>query len=703
MTKLQIIDGGEPVEPERIEVDDRPEVGSWWWVTARERIDDDDLDRGRQWLACVTRLGSNYAKLNGVRFNTRISFDDFHGRCIAEPNPQAFIDRKLDEHKGNVRQLMGEIKRVCAQLGVPMNQALAEAEASSQALATTSDVADAKAYGEALVLAKDETLPELFKQVKEQHAHLATWMKAELIPAEAELKRAQKVTKVIEQKIHTVELYAGLQEELVQIRDGEPAEASTKVHLLQRRCYMDEECLAAYEAGGMDFKSIKAFDKWIARDENMARILPHERCVVAMRVRRFDKDYSDLSAFIRFHLNNANKRTFLYIRNGRQLWRMETSIDFGPELFPRREDSELLGSDEIWIQNNVIISGTPDIISGREREAMIDKYKRSRRRHARHLWQWHNAGKPKDTWTYIAGDDEVYAGWEPGTEHKQHGRPWSSDHDEAKYYDRITPAHLYYDDAMARIQKAAADHNKIAVIVQGLLDRSTCLHPHPPWRLWTAEGFTSGIELVYDASLTITAGEAPSWPEYRRQLNKSLRPGAVTLGQHKAWYEDMTERYGDDRYGGSRGGGWPASVGSGPDHIDTVTDVRGGKLCYAFTRSRSRATWVPSNRPGYIKKAWPDIEVKWWASKALVDEHITCIDAYTPGDFHMFFDDPRTREQYLQWAPVLLTAENWHATRRTAPSTPTTDVNDNGTLKDNKPWPGEAGYKPDEDDEDDDA
>lgn len=42
----------------------------------------------------------------------------------------------------------------------------------------------------------------------------------------------------------------------------------------------------------------------------------------------------------------------------------------------------------------------------------------------------------------------------------------------------------------------------------------------------------------------------------------------------------------------------------------------------------------------------------------------------------MFFDDPRTREQYLQWAPVLLTAENWHATRRTAPSTPTTDVND---------------------------
>jgi hypothetical protein len=37
------------------------------------------------------------------------------------------------------------------------------------------------------------------------------------------------------------------------------------------------------------------------------------------------------------------------------------------------------------------------------------------------------------------------------------------------------------------------------------------------------------------------------------------------------------------------------------------------------------------------------------------------ISAYTPGDFKQFFADPRTRAEYLQWAPLLLTAEDWHS------------------------------------------
>ena len=37
------------------------------------------------------------------------------------------------------------------------------------------------------------------------------------------------------------------------------------------------------------------------------------------------------------------------------------------------------------------------------------------------------------------------------------------------------------------------------------------------------------------------------------------------------------------------------------------------------------------------------------------------MDAYTPGDYKQFYDDPRTRELYLKWAPLLLAAEDWHA------------------------------------------
>jgi hypothetical protein len=41
--------------------------------------------------------------------------------------------------------------------------------------------------------------------------------------------------------------------------------------------------------------------------------------------------------------------------------------------------------------------------------------------------------------------------------------------------------------------------------------------------------------------------------------------------------------------------------------------------------------------------------------------------AYKPGDFHQFFDDPRTHADYLEWAPFLLAAEEYHAGNRKAP------------------------------------
>ncbi len=37
------------------------------------------------------------------------------------------------------------------------------------------------------------------------------------------------------------------------------------------------------------------------------------------------------------------------------------------------------------------------------------------------------------------------------------------------------------------------------------------------------------------------------------------------------------------------------------------------------------------------------------------------VSAYKPGDFKQFYADPRTRAEYLQWAPLLLAAEDWHS------------------------------------------
>lgn len=642
-----------------ITAEDRPEIGSWWWIKG----DDGDrkLDRDGMWLGCVVDVGSNYAKLKGVVYHIRLALDAMPERCVAEPDPESFVAQKLRYHKGQVRELMSEIRGVCARLGVPMTQALAANETST-ALAVAHGLDDVKQYGTALVAAKDQTLPELFKRVKAQHAAMARWMNAELIPAQAELKAAEGVTEAIGNKIHMVELYAGLQEQLVQVREGAPAAVDAKIHLMQRRAYMDEECLAQYEAGGMDFESIKEFDAWLARDANLARLLPHARCIVAFRVRRDDKQYGDeystLADHIRFwHQNDDNEQTFLYIRNGHQLWRMATSIEFDEQLFPRQEDSDLLGQHELWIigrEHNV------EVITGRQRNEKLETHKQQRAAQASLLWQWKRAGKPEDTWEYIAGDHDRY-GRTPGTKHAITGRPdrghWHDIYrDPVADYERLTPENIYYDDVMERVAKAAMDQNRIAVVVQGLLDRSTCLHPHPPWRIWTPDGFAAGVTLVYDVSRAITSGDAPDWQGYRAQLNKGIRVGAHTIGQRAAWMDAMMNDYGSK---------WrDRNVGNGPARIDTIRSLhRDGTATFTFTRERRTPKWVPNpKRPGYLKATYPDITMSWRCPL----KHLTCIDTYTPGDFHMFYDDPRTRADYLKWAPILLAAEDWHHEHRRA-------------------------------------
>jgi hypothetical protein len=647
------------LESERVDLpDDRPPLTSWWWVK-KAGHDESDLDKPGKWLACVVEVGSNYVKVEGVRFHLRIGIDDFYDRCQAEPDPHKFIDSQISKHRDRVRGLMSQIKDLCHRLGVPMRQALAEQETASTALAVAHSVDDVKQYKNELVKAKEKTLPELFRQVKKQHEEMAVWMKAELIPAEAELKSATEVTSVIQEKIHTVELYAGLQEELVQVREGEPADLSAKVHLMQRMHYMDEECLAKYEAGGMDFEDVEAFDEWIGRDGNFGRILPHDRCIVAFRIRRKDKDYGDLNAFIRIRFDQANRKTFLYIRNGRQLWRMSTSISFGTSLFPRREDEDLLGDQELWVMSDGYdLDRTMGVITSRLRDGMIDTYKSRRAYKAQKLWQWHRAGKPNGKWMYTAVGGEGDYKRKAGDQYLEVGCPdgpisWHFDSCYADKYEPLTPSNIYYDDVMARIREAALEHNRIAVIVQGLLDRSTCLHPHPPWRIWTSEGFAAGVELVYDVSLALTPGEALDFEKYREQLNKSLKVGCHTIGQTGVWNVHMKNLNGDKswRHEGRHG--------KGPDWIHQISRMkRDGSCEFRWMRHRSKAKWVNSpNRPGYLKAVYPEIEVKWLCAK----EHLTCVDAYTPGDFHLFYDDPRTRADYLKWAYILLSCEDWHA------------------------------------------
>jgi len=142
-----------------------------------------------------------------------------------------------------------------------------------------------------------------------------------------------KVRKVL----HVAELYLGIDEQIAQIRDGAPAPANEPICIRQMILYMDEEYGDPTD-GGLDWRSIDDFDAWTVKPENTQKVLPEQRGVVALQVRRHMKHCGENSAWAQDAEDRENSRTYLLIRNGEKLYRIWMQEHIHPRLFPRREE-----------------------------------------------------------------------------------------------------------------------------------------------------------------------------------------------------------------------------------------------------------------------------------------------------------------------------------------------------------------------------
>ena len=635
--------------------DDRLKVGDWYWLKQTERrlvgggegdeVDDDYDPDEEEWeevevdpvLSCIVRLGSNYAKLKSVGGSSwRVHFDTFHEECTPEHAPDPIIDGKIGRYQEEVRSLMNEVKQLTAGLGITTSALPDNSESPSQALAVASGTDDIKKHKDALIKAKEKTLPELFDKIEEAHGEMAEWMKAKLIPMEAEAYILRKSTDVIADRIFTVELYAGLCEEVAQLTEGEPAAPGTKLHVYQRRHYMDEECLAQYESGGMDFNSLGEFNRWFTRKDNRTRLLPSERCVVAFRIRRTDKSRTASSIaglLAMFMETEADKQTYLYMRNGERTYLMKTSIDFGEQLFPDKDHSILLGGEKLWM--NRFGHRVDNIVTEAQYLGLMDDYRKERAEYEAADARW-TAATEKERSAHA--DSQGVMMW-PG-----HGP-------QEPEYEPFDQDSLYYDDTAAQIAQTAKDHNRVAVVLQGLLDRSPVFHPHPPWKLWTPEGFKAGIELVYDDSRALTDGDPPDFKAYRSKLAESIEKGTLTIGQEDLWERAMAERENQRRCREYSMTHFTPYGDPGPGLIaEVVKTTRTGKATFGWERERKTYNYY-NNSP---------LPTKFTCSM----NSLLNVDAYKEGDFKVFFADPRTRARYLQWAPQLLAAEDYVVKQR---------------------------------------
>jgi hypothetical protein len=461
---------------------------------------------------------------------------------------------------------------------------------------------------------------------------MGNWMQAPLLAMEAEVKILEPAIAAIKERVFNVELYAGLIEEVKLIKDGVPATISEPIHLFQRRAYMDEECLAEYETGGMEFKDIKQFDKWLIKPDNLKRLLPFPRCVLAFQVRRYEKEraITNLRQFINITfggIKDYDKLTFLYLRNGDQVFRLNTGIEFGSQLFPDLDRSELGGK---VIYARMFANRVQNLTS---EGAYLDLVKRGRE--AKEEYERKKAKtKKKDWWTL--------------------GYP----HSDLNDYVQWTPDSVLYDDISQHVKEQIDKHNRLVLVLQGLLDRSPVFHPHPPWQIWNQDSFNQAVKLIYDDSRALTDGDKPDFEAYRNRLNASLKVGSITVGQQDAWemLEAKKENARRDRdY--RRHNDYPVTRfqpdgNPGPGLLARVTAInKNGRCVYRWTREKLRFGRY-EDRELYHRIP---------CSLALPSPLLLNISAYQKDDFKVFFSDPRSRADYLQWAIFLLTAEEYLA------------------------------------------
>lgn len=599
-------------------------VGQWYWW----KHPYDYQGSAEEYLACVVHVGSNYVEIDPVTSsNVRVHLNDFDKKCRLEPDPEPIIKAKVDHAQARAVRLMGEVHELTARLALGSEPGLTSGASEGQALAKLDANVSADEHKAALIKAKEKTLPELFKGIESAHKTAATWMTAAVIPLKANAEVMKGAINIIEGRIFNVELYAGLTEQVKLIREGEPAGVAEKVHLMQRMHYMDEECLANYEVGGMTFNDLPAFDAWIAK--NMARVLPFPKCMVAFRVRRSQKEFESTGSlwdFINFILEGENdKKTYLYIRNGDRVYRMCTALEFGHQLFPDMKDpnqGELLWVEVFGthIKDTVITQGEYEEMA-REDEA-LEKERQEKYRKA----------SKKDRWQHQFAVEQRVDKYEP-----------------------FNQSSVFYDDILKQETRKLEKHNRIVLILQGLLDRSEVFHPHPTWHIWTPEGFHQALELVYDDTRALVAGGMPDFEAYRKRLNASIGVGTVTIGQDHIWARQEGDKYREKlEKDWRRQGTYAPAVhrpygNPGPGLLARVAEVTKTKCVFKWHRERRVIDpWTRQN-----PKIPCSIQV---ARSALFN-----VDAYTPGDFKQFYDDPRSRALYLKWAPLLIRAEEYKA------------------------------------------
>lgn len=163
-------------------------------------------------------------------------------------------------------------------------------------------------------------------------------LQAKLKGVKAVINKMNKQIENLDYAIQIVETYAGIKEYVQQLSSGVSAGEDTPVVFRQAVIFIDEE-LALVE-DDFDYRKMDKFDDWLLADGNFKKLLPDEKCMVACKPRRTKMEYCD-KEWLNAILNQPNFETLFLIRNGENLYRLESEhIVLGDRMFPNKDEFE---------------------------------------------------------------------------------------------------------------------------------------------------------------------------------------------------------------------------------------------------------------------------------------------------------------------------------------------------------------------------
>lgn len=179
---------------------------------------------------------------------------------------------------------------------------------------------------------KKDQLSKYQKRIEGLQKEMKAWMEC--------LTSFKDITKKLNEVIGNLNLYLGSDEEIIQLANGEPCSLNVPLSIRQLVLYMDEECALNAENGGIDARSISQFDEWLLADpRNLDQVLPEPKGIVCLKPKRKEVEYTK-DSYTNSKLNEANKETYILIRNGANLFRLLTSWQTGDYFFPTKTEFE---------------------------------------------------------------------------------------------------------------------------------------------------------------------------------------------------------------------------------------------------------------------------------------------------------------------------------------------------------------------------